>query len=75
MGIKVLGQLIFGYTADRWSRTGSLMVSTTILIVFTALAAGSYYKGDPVGMFNILAAWRFFVSHSVCSYPVSQHVH
>ncbi|KAI3324263.1 MFS general substrate transporter [Xylariaceae sp. AK1471] len=57
----VVGQLVFGYTADRWSRTGSLLVSTVILIVFTALAAGSYYKGDPVGMFNILAAWRFFV--------------
>ncbi len=37
------------------------MVSTVILIVFTALAAGSYYHGDAVGMFNILAAWRFFV--------------
>ncbi|KAI0459122.1 putative MFS phospholipid transporter [Xylaria acuta] len=57
----VVGQLAFGYTADRWSRTGSLLVSTVILIVFTALAAGSYYHGDPVGMFNILAAWRFFV--------------
>lgn len=31
-------------------------------MVFTALAAGSYYRGDAVGMFNILAAWRFFVS-------------
>ncbi|KAI1814293.1 MFS general substrate transporter [Poronia punctata] len=57
----VIGQLIFGYTADRWSRTGSLLVSTVILIVFTALAAGSYYKGEAVGLFNMLAAWRFFV--------------
>ncbi|KAJ8122232.1 hypothetical protein ONZ43_g1523 [Nemania bipapillata] len=57
----VVGQLVFGYTADRWSRTNSLLVSTIILIVFTALATGSYYHGDPVGMFNILAAWRFFV--------------
>ncbi|KAI0436773.1 putative MFS phospholipid transporter [Xylaria telfairii] len=57
----VVGQLFFGYTADRWSRTGSLVASTIILIIFTALAAGSYYHGDPVGMFNILAAWRFFV--------------
>ncbi|KAI1741628.1 putative MFS phospholipid transporter [Xylaria scruposa] len=57
----VVGQLIFGYTSDRWSRTNSLLVSTVILIVFTALAAGSYYHGDPVGMFNILTAWRFFV--------------
>ena len=52
---------MFGYLADRWSRTGSLLVSTVILIIFTALAAGSYYHGDPVGMFNMLTAWRFFV--------------
>ncbi|KAI1174333.1 MFS general substrate transporter [Nemania sp. FL0916] len=57
----VVGQLLFGYTADRWSRTNSLLISTIVLIVFTALAAGSYYHGDAVGMFNILAAWRFFV--------------
>ncbi|KAI5922856.1 major facilitator superfamily domain-containing protein [Camillea tinctor] len=57
----VVGQLVFGVLSDRWSRTGSLLVSTVILIVFTALAAGSYYHGDPVGMFNILTAWRFFV--------------
>jgi MFS family permease len=57
----VVGQLIFGFTSDQWSRTNSLMVSTLLLIIFTALAAGSYYKGDPVGMFNILTAWRFFV--------------
>ncbi|KAI1826732.1 putative MFS phospholipid transporter [Xylaria intraflava] len=57
----VVGQLIFGYTADRWSRTNSLLVSTIILIVFTALAAGSYFHGEPVAMFNMLTAWRFFV--------------
>ncbi|KAI1320880.1 putative MFS phospholipid transporter [Xylariaceae sp. FL0255] len=57
----VVGQLVFGYTADRWSRTGSLITSTIILVLFTALAAGSYYKGQAQGMFSILAAWRFFV--------------
>ncbi|KAH8884635.1 major facilitator superfamily transporter [Thozetella sp. PMI_491] len=57
----VVGQLAFGWLADHWSRTNSLLVSTIILIVFTALAAGSYYHDDPVGMFNILTAWRFFV--------------
>ncbi|KAJ0104324.1 mfs phospholipid transporter git1 [Diaporthe amygdali] len=57
----VVGQLAFGWLADHWSRTNSLLVSTIILLVFTALAAGSYYKGDAVGMFNMLAAWRFFV--------------
>ncbi|KAJ3499099.1 hypothetical protein NLG97_g616 [Lecanicillium saksenae] len=57
----VLGQLIFGFTSDHWSRSHSLVTSTAILIIFTALAAGSYWHGDAVGMFNMLAAWRFFV--------------
>ncbi|KAG8165548.1 hypothetical protein KVR01_004100 [Diaporthe batatas] len=57
----VVGMLAFGWLADHWSRTNSLLISTIILMVFTALAAGSYYKGDAVGMFNILTAWRFFV--------------
>ncbi|KAK7755087.1 glycerophosphoinositol permease [Diatrype stigma] len=60
----VVGQLLFGVLADRWSRTGSLLVSTVILIIFTALATGSYYHGDAVGMFNILTAWRFFIESS-----------
>lgn len=57
----VVGQLVFGFTSDHWSRSNSLLLSTVILIIFTALAAGSYYRGDAVGMFNMLAAWRFFV--------------
>ncbi|CAK7220434.1 glycerophosphoinositol permease [Sporothrix bragantina] len=57
----VVGQLFFGVLADRWSRTNSLLISTVILFVFTALAAGSYFHGSIIGMFNILAAWRFFV--------------
>ncbi|CAK7221784.1 glycerophosphoinositol permease [Sporothrix curviconia] len=57
----VVGQLFFGVLADRWSRTNSLLISTVILFVFTALAAGSYFRGSVIGMFNILAAWRFFV--------------
>ncbi|KAM4067056.1 major facilitator superfamily protein [Hirsutella rhossiliensis] len=57
----VVGQLVFGFASDRWSRSNSLVVSTVILVVFTALTAGSYYRGEPVGMFNMLAAWRFFV--------------
>ncbi|KAK0617061.1 major facilitator superfamily domain-containing protein [Immersiella caudata] len=57
----VVGQLVFGYLSDKWSRTNSLVLSTAILIVFTALTAGSYYHGDTIGMFNIMTAWRFFV--------------
>jgi hypothetical protein len=57
-------------SSDKWSRVNSLLVSTIILLVFTALCAGSYYHGDAVGMFNILTAWRFFVSHP----GLSQHM-
>lgn len=57
----VVGQLLFGFLSDRWSRSNSLLASTIILIIFTALAAGSYYQGSPTGMFSMLAAWRFFV--------------
>ncbi|RCI10016.1 hypothetical protein L249_8695 [Ophiocordyceps polyrhachis-furcata BCC 54312] len=57
----VVGQLFFGFASDRWSRSNSLVASTVILIVFTALAAASYYRGDAVAMFSMLAAWRFFV--------------
>ncbi|KAJ3386638.1 hypothetical protein HDU84_001387 [Entophlyctis sp. JEL0112] len=57
----VVGQLFFGFLSDKYSRTNTLLISTIILIVFTALATGSYYQGDAVGMFNMLVAWRFFV--------------
>ncbi|CAJ2505246.1 Uu.00g126400.m01.CDS01 [Anthostomella pinea] len=57
----VVGQLVFGYTSDKWSRKDSLLVSTVILIVFTALAAGSYWHGEAHGLFSMLTAWRFFV--------------
>lgn len=52
-------------SSDKWSRTNSLLLSTVILIIFTALTAGSYWHGDAVGMFNILTAWRFFVSYPI----------
>lgn len=58
----VLGQLIFGYTADKWSRRNSLLVSTIILIIFAALGAGSYgAHGSLQGTFAALTAYRFFL--------------
>ncbi len=57
----VVGQLVFGYLSDKWSRMNSLLLSTVLLLVFTALTAGAYAGGDAVGMFNMLTAWRFFV--------------
>jgi MFS family permease len=58
----VLGQLVFGYTADHWSRRHSLLISTIILIVFAALGAGSYGAGGSIqGMFAALTAYRFLL--------------
>ncbi|KAI1006679.1 Glycerophosphodiester transporter [Podosphaera aphanis] len=57
----VLGQLVFGYTSDKWSRKGSLLVSTLILIVFAALGAASYGGGSSSGLFAALTTYRFFV--------------
>jgi MFS family permease len=56
----VVGQLFFGFTSDHWSRTGSLMVSTAILIVFAILSAGAWGKNLDI-FINTLIAFRFFV--------------
>ena len=58
----VLGQLVFGYTSDKWSRKNSLLVSTILLILFAALGAGAFGAGGSVqGMFAALTAHRFLV--------------
>lgn len=58
----VLGQLIFGYTADKWSRRNTLLVSTAILFVFAVLATASYGAGGSIqGMFAALAAYRLLL--------------
>lgn len=58
----VLGQLIFGYTSDHYSRKNSLLISTIILIVFAALGAGSYGAGGSIqGLFAALTAYRFLL--------------
>lgn len=58
----VAGQLLFGYTSDKWSRKNSLLISTILLIVFSALCAGSYgWHGSDKGMFAAITAWRFFL--------------
>ena len=56
----MVGQLVFGVLSDYWSRKYSLLLSTTILIVFCALSAGSYGAGDTLGgMIAALTAYRF----------------
>ncbi len=58
----VVGQLLFGYTSDHWSRRNSLLVSTVIMIVFTALSAGAFgANGSLNGMIAALTAYRFLV--------------
>ncbi len=58
----VIGQLLFGYTSDKWSRRNSLLVSTVVLFVFTALCAGSYgANGNAEGLFAALTAYRLFL--------------
>ncbi|PPJ53339.1 hypothetical protein CBER1_00974 [Cercospora berteroae] len=58
----VLGQLVFGYTSDHYSRKWSLLVSTLILIVFAALSAGAYGAGGTLGgLIAALTAYRFLL--------------
>lgn len=58
----VVGQLVFGYTSDHYSRKWSLLVSTVILFVFAALGAGSYGAGGSTeGLFAALTAYRFLL--------------
>lgn len=56
----VVGSLVFGYTSDHWSRKNSLLVSTVIIVVFSALGAGAYGVGTQ-GLFAALTAYRFFL--------------
>lgn len=58
----VVGQLIFGYFSDHWSRKWCLLISTIVLFLFAALSAGAYgYHGSIYGMFAALTAYRFFL--------------
>lgn len=58
----VVGQLVFGYTSDAYSRKWSLLVSTIILFVFAALGAGAYGAGGShSGLFAALTAYRFLL--------------
>lgn len=66
----VVGQLLFGYLSDHWSRKWSLMASTIILRIFAALAAGSYDGGTVSGMLAALTAWRFFIGIGIGRSPL-----
>jgi MFS family permease len=58
----VVGQLVFGYASDHYSRKYAMIISTIILIVFAALGSGSYgLHGSVGGMLAALTAYRFFL--------------
>lgn len=58
----VVGMLFFGYTSDHYSRKWSLFASTLIIILFAALATGSYGAGgSPSGLLAALVAYRFLL--------------
>ncbi|KAK9468454.1 major facilitator superfamily domain-containing protein [Lipomyces arxii] len=58
----VLGQLVFGYVSDHYSRKHGMVVATVILIVFAILCSGSWGAGGSIpGMLAALTAYRFFI--------------
>lgn len=62
----VVGQLVFGVLSDYWSRKNSLLISTLILIIFSALSASAYGAGGTLGgMLAALTAYRFLVGVGV----------
>ena len=66
----VVGMLIFGYFSDAVGRKSGMIIATLIIIVFSGLSAGSYYKGDVGGMIDMLTAWRFFTGVGIgAEYP------
>lgn len=66
----VLGMIAFGYFSDALGRKSGMIIATVIIIIFSALSAGSYYKGDTAGMIDILTAWRFFTGVGIgAEYP------
>ncbi|WFC99818.1 hypothetical protein MYAM1_002564 [Malassezia yamatoensis] len=66
----VLGMVSFGYFSDAVGRKSGMIVATIIIIIFSALSSGSYYKGDIDGMISMLTAWRFFTGIGIgAEYP------
>ncbi|BFZ59982.1 glycerophosphoinositol permease [Saitoella coloradoensis] len=67
----VVGQLLFGYFSDKIGRKFGILSATIIVIVFSALSAGSYGAGGSVrGMFAALTVYRFFLGIGIgAEYP------
>ncbi|CAR24765.1 KLTH0G03828p [Lachancea thermotolerans CBS 6340] len=70
----VVGQLSFGYISDYHSRKVAMIVGTSILILFSILAAGAWGVGttgtQAGGLFAAITAYRFFLGIGIGSeYP------
>lgn len=59
----VIGQLLFGWVADNYSRKFAMTASAVILIIFATLCTGSY-GSSPQGIFLMLTVCRFFLGTS-----------
>ncbi|KAK9472848.1 major facilitator superfamily domain-containing protein [Dipodascopsis tothii] len=58
----VLGQLVFGYVSDHYSRKHGMVVATGILILFAILCSGVWGAGGSIpGMLVALTVYRFFI--------------
>lgn len=58
----VLGQLVFGYASDHWSRKNVMLIATVGLMLFAGLSASSYGAGGNIyGAFAALTVFRFFL--------------
>ena len=70
----VVGQLSFGYIADRIDRKKGMLAANVILIVFTILCSAATWgaNGSVYGMFAALTTFRFFLGVGIgAEYPTA----
>ncbi|SMN18587.1 similar to Kazachstania naganishii KNAG_0E01100 hypothetical protein [Maudiozyma saulgeensis] len=67
----VVGQLVFGYAADHYSRKASMLVGTVFLVVFAIMCGGAWgihtTDSHPGGLFAALTIYRFFLGIGIGS--------
>ncbi|CCE62873.1 hypothetical protein TPHA_0D02360 [Tetrapisispora phaffii CBS 4417] len=67
----VVGQLLFGYLSDNYNRKFSMLLGTSLLILFSILCAGAWgvhtSGTEPGGLFAAITAYRFFLGIAIGS--------
>lgn len=67
----VIGQLFFGWFADYYNRKVSMVIGTSIIIIFSILCAGAWGVGTTAthagGLFSAITAYRFFIGLGIGS--------